>query len=126
MVVEVSKAGYEVPSSQQPFMNGVDDSVSSESEPELNETHSSQDYYKNDQVQPTVEENRFPNNVTVSLCSSQLPVDGNEPGLSNGSVADDHSKSANLMVSNHTFCRRFNMYLAEWNYIYYIYRDLIS
>ncbi|XP_024025869.1 ATP-dependent RNA helicase DEAH13, partial [Morus notabilis] len=87
----------EVPHSDQPLEKMDADGVLTESETELDEQYLSQDLYKNDQVQPTVVERGLPENAILSLCSSQHPVDGNEPGVNDQYVADDCRKSTNLM-----------------------------
>ncbi|XP_062083216.1 ATP-dependent RNA helicase DEAH13 isoform X2 [Humulus lupulus] len=98
MVVEVSKAGFEVPYSVQPIRRD-DDNVSSESEPELDETHSNQEFSRSE-MQPAVVEKGLQTNINVSLSSPQHPVDNDEPGLSNepAAAAADCGKSASLMV----------------------------
>ncbi|KAF4403441.1 hypothetical protein G4B88_008087 [Cannabis sativa] len=97
MIVEVSKAGFEVPCSVQPVSRRDDDNVSSECESEMDERHSNQQYNWNE-MQPTVVEKGFQNNTNVSLSSPQHPVDDDEPILSNQPAAADSGKSASLMV----------------------------
>ena len=89
---EFSKAGLEVllPHMDQPCEKRDDESASSESEHELDETHSRQNLYKNNQVQSMLEQREVLNDAAFSLHSTQ--------SMNNGSPAA--SADENVLSKN--------------------------